>query len=77
MSQKRNKSILPVLTDKLFTDREDLLERLKFEAIETRLQRTRSIVLLGHRRVGKTEVLKRLYNDLFWEQDEVVPIYRT
>jgi len=70
-----NNPVLPVLTDEIFTNREELLEHLKFRALNTRFQRTTSFALLGHRRVGKTEVLKRLYNTLFWEQDEVVPIY--
>lgn len=77
MHPKINKFVLPVLTNEIFTNREELLEHLKFRAMNTRFQRTTSFALLGHRRVGKTEVLKRLYNNLFWEQDEVVPIYIT
>jgi hypothetical protein len=73
----KQRPVFPVLPDDLFTDREDLLARLKREALDTPLYRTRSMVLLGHRRIGKTEVLKRLYNWLFWEQDKVVPIYIT
>ncbi len=71
------KPVFDVLTDNIFTDREDLLRILKEVALEAKLQRNISRVLIGHRRVGKTEVLKRLYNELFWEQDEVVPIYIT
>ncbi|MBI4531700.1 MAG: restriction endonuclease [Candidatus Latescibacteria bacterium] len=73
----KQRPVFPVLHDDLFTDREDLLVRLKREALDTPLYRTTSMALLGHRRVGKTEVLKRIYNWLFWEQDKVVPIYIT
>ncbi|MBI1923916.1 AAA family ATPase [Candidatus Poribacteria bacterium] len=77
MQHPINRPIWPVISDEIFTDREDLLALLKLRAMNTRFQRTMSFALLGHRRVGKTEVLKRLYNDLFWEQSEVVPIYIT
>jgi hypothetical protein len=69
--------VFPVISDEIFTDREDLLSVLKQLALETKNQINISHVLIGHRRVGKTEVLKRLYNQLFWEQNDVVPVYIT
>jgi DNA-binding CsgD family transcriptional regulator len=38
---------------------------------------TFSTAMVGQRRLGKTAVLEQVYNRLFWEQDEVVPIYFT
>jgi len=69
--------IFKVLSDEIFTDREDILAILKKIAYGAKRQQFFSPVLIGHRRMGKTEVLKKLYNELFWEQDEVVPIYIT
>lgn len=74
---KEKEPIFPVISDRLFTDREELLAYLKRIALGAKAQKYISHVLIGHRRVGKTEVLKRLYNQLFWEQDDVVPIYIT
>jgi len=74
---EKRRSVFDVLSDEIFTDREELLSVLKKIALGTKAQRYISPVLIGHRRVGKTEVLKRLYNDLFWEQDKIVPIYIT
>jgi hypothetical protein len=74
---KEKELIFAVISDEIFTDREELLAYLKKIALGAKMQRYISHVLIGHRRVGKTEVLKRLYNQLFWEQDEVTPIYIT
>ncbi|MFQ6110253.1 MAG: ATP-binding protein, partial [Candidatus Aminicenantales bacterium] len=64
----------PTLPD-VFTDREEIIERLVQMALEVPRRRTSSMVLLGRRRIGKTSVLLRVYNWLFSEQEEVVPIY--
>jgi hypothetical protein len=72
---REKEPIFAVISDEIFTDREELLAYLKRIALGAKVQRYISHVLIGHRRVGKTEVLKRLYNQLFWEQDDVVPIY--
>ena len=69
--------VFEVLSDEIFTDREGILAILKRIAYGAKRQQFFSPVLIGHRRMGKTEVLKKLYNELFWEQDEVVPIYIT
>lgn len=54
--------IFKVLSDDLFTDRENILAILKKIAYGAKYQRFFSPVLIGHRRMGKTEVLKKLYN---------------
>ncbi len=69
--------VFKVLSDEIFTDREDILATLKKIAYGAKRQQFFSPVLIGHRRMGKTEVLKKLYNELFWEQNEIVPIYIT
>jgi hypothetical protein len=69
--------VFTILSDEIFTDRENILATLKKIAYGAKRQQFFSPVLIGHRRIGKTEVLKKLYNELFWEQNEVVPIYIT
>ncbi|HID27269.1 MAG TPA: hypothetical protein EYP22_05530, partial [Methanosarcinales archaeon] len=58
-----------------FTNREQILKRLYDWAIGIAEYRSRSILLAAPRRYGKTAVLQRLYNILFWRQDKVAPFY--
>ncbi|MFQ6072559.1 MAG: hypothetical protein ACE5KT_07670, partial [Methanosarcinales archaeon] len=58
-----------------FTNREQILKRLYDWAIGIAEYRSRSILLAAPRRYGKTAVLQRLYNILFWKQDKVAPFY--
>jgi hypothetical protein len=58
-----------------FTDREEIIGRLMLMAARTPRDMTFSTAMVGRRRLGKTAVLEQFYNRLFWEQDEVVPIY--
>ena len=60
-----------------FTDREELISVLVKRAINTPRYITLSTAIVGQRRLGKTSVMEHTYNRLFWEQDEVVPIYFT
>lgn len=60
-----------------FTDREEIIGRLFRMATNTPRDMTFSTAMVGQRRLGKTAVLEQVYNRLFWEQDEVVPIYFT
>ena len=66
----------------VYTDREEHLEYLYKAAIDAIGRRTMSTVLLGQRRMGKTEIFKRVVNRLFFGQDKyqdkdasVVPVY--
>ncbi len=66
--------------DEVYTDRQEFIERFMKDAYEAIARRTMSIVLLGQRRMGKTEIFKRVVNRLFFEQDHndpkaVVPVY--
>jgi len=66
----------------VYTDREEHLDYLYKAAIKATGRRTMSTVLLGQRRMGKTEIFKRVVNRLFFGQDKyrdkdasVVPVY--
>ncbi|HID27466.1 MAG TPA: hypothetical protein EYP22_06555 [Methanosarcinales archaeon] len=70
--------IFEVLSEKIFTDREEVLNYF-WELIKEYIPRyiMANTVLIAHRRQGKTEIFHMLYNKAFWEQDKVVPIYYT
>ncbi len=73
-------AIRPAVPDEIYTDRQKFLEYFHHAALETNARRTMSTVLLGPRRMGKTEIFLRVVNRLFWEQDHhnpeaVVPVY--
>ncbi len=70
----------PGVPEEVYTDRQEFLEYFYHAALEASRRRTMSTVLLGQRRMGKTEIFLRVVNRLFWEQDHqdpqaVVPIY--
>ena len=75
-------AIRPLVPKAVYTDREEHLEYLYKAAIDAIGRRTMSTVLLGQRRMGKTEIFKRVVNRLFFGQDKyqdkdasVVPVY--
>ncbi|MEM7535201.1 MAG: hypothetical protein AAF639_23695 [Chloroflexota bacterium] len=68
--------------DEVFTDRDEHLTYLYEYALKTASGRAMSTVLMGRRRMGKTEIFRRVANRLFFEQDPadpnaVVPVYYT
>jgi len=72
--------IKPLVPDDVYTDRTEFLDYLYHAAREAAHRRTSSTVLLGRRRMGKTEIFKRVINRLFFEQDindpyTVIPVY--
>ena len=72
--------IKPEVPDEIYTDRQEFIEDFVKEAYEAIRRRTMSMVLLGQRRMGKTEIFKRVVNRLFFEQDytdpkAVIPVY--
>ncbi|MDL1979308.1 MAG: hypothetical protein LWX52_14655 [Deltaproteobacteria bacterium] len=82
LSVKSRWAIRPLVSEDVYTDREEHLEYLYNAAIDASTRRTMSTVLLGQRRMGKTEIFKRVVNRLFFEQDNyekenasVVPVY--
>ncbi|MBV7337390.1 hypothetical protein KFU94_55995 [Chloroflexi bacterium TSY] len=72
--------IKPLVPEEVYTDRMEFLEFFYTEARKAATRRTISTVLLGRRRMGKTEIFKRVVNRLFFDQDPtdplaVVPVY--
>ncbi|MCP4345048.1 MAG: hypothetical protein GY795_05925 [Desulfobacterales bacterium] len=66
--------------EEVYTDRQELMDYFYNAALKAATRRTMSTVLLGQRRMGKTELFIRLVNRLFFEQDHkapdaVVPVY--
>ncbi|GMR04452.1 MAG: hypothetical protein BMS9Abin23_0350 [Thermodesulfobacteriota bacterium] len=70
----RDKSIFPITPDGGFFGRTPLIEHILQVAKKT-LHPSPAILLKGKRWVGKTEVLRRVHRELFWEQAEIVPVY--
>jgi hypothetical protein len=72
--------IKPLVAEEVYTDRQEYLDYLYNAALQAKTRRTGSTVLLGQRRMGKTEIFKRVVNRLFFEQDHedpqaVVPVF--
>lgn len=63
------------LPEKDFLGRKDELTTLHRIALEVAKGITQSSFLSGHRGIGKTELLKQLYNHLFWKQEMIAPFY--
>ncbi len=70
-----NPNFLNTIPDEEFFGREKDLQNLYHLATEVKDGLTASLFLYGKRGVGKTEVLKRLYQKLYWNQEEVTPFY--
>lgn len=75
-------AIRPLVPEAVYTDRQEYLDYLYHAALDTIGRRSMSTVLLGQRRMGKTEIFKRVVNRLFFEQEDrtdldhsVVPVY--
>jgi AAA+ ATPase superfamily predicted ATPase len=76
----QNLAIETLVAEEVYTDRQEFLDYLYQAALKAKTRRTGSTVLLGQRRMGKTEIFKRVVNRLFFEQDyqdpkAVVPVY--
>jgi len=73
-------AIRPLVPREVYTDRQEHIDYLYNAALDAIGRRTMSTVLLGQRRMGKTEIFKRVVNQLFFEQDHLdpkalVPVY--
>ena len=75
LMEKRYPPIFQSVPADEFTDREEIIEEMMHWASITPRDMMISTAVVGPRRIGKTAVLEQVYNRLFWEQDEVVPIY--
>ncbi len=80
-TKNNNKWVVKTIApEEVYTDREEFLEYFYSAARNAAGRRTMSTVLLGQRRMGKTEIFKRVVNRLFFEQDPndpdaVAPVY--
>ncbi|MCP4108266.1 MAG: hypothetical protein GY749_22440 [Desulfobacteraceae bacterium] len=78
--QNNNWVIRTEVPEEVYTDRHEHMNYFYNAALKAATRRTMSTVLLGQRRMGKTELFRRLVNRLFCEQDHkapdaVVPVY--
>ena len=69
-----------MVPDEVYTDRVERIDYFFETALNAIERRSMSTVLLGHPRMGKTEIFKRVVNRLFSEQDHgdpkaVAPVY--
>ncbi|KPA09975.1 hypothetical protein MHK_009823, partial [Candidatus Magnetomorum sp. HK-1] len=77
---KRNHALETVVPEAVYTDRQELIDYFYDAALKATSRRTMSTVLLGQRRMGKTEIFKRVVNRLFLNQDAddqnaVIPVF--
>jgi hypothetical protein len=70
-------AIRPIVPEPVYTDRKEHLDYLYQAALDAVERRTLSLVLLGQRRMGKTEIFKRVVNRLFFGQEHYADIHRS
>ncbi|MCP4345540.1 MAG: hypothetical protein GY795_08440 [Desulfobacterales bacterium] len=73
MKKNRQWAIETIVPDEIYTDRQEHIDYFYNAALKAITRRTMSTVLLGQRRMGKTEIFKRVVNRLFSEQDHKDP----
>jgi hypothetical protein len=66
-------AIKPMVPNEVYTDREEFLTNYYDAAMLAKTRRSMSSLLLGMRRMGKTEIFKCVVNRLFFEQDHQDP----
>ena len=70
-------AIRPIVPETVYTNRNEHLNYLYQAALNAIERRSMSVVLLGRRRMGKTEIFKRVVNRLFFEQEHHADIHRS
>ena len=75
MMERRREYIFPTIPERDFYGRDDIIEELYNLATYPEAGRSNNIYLYGRRKIGKTEILRRVYNRLFWKQDKTIPFY--
>ena len=73
MKPNQKEAIKTIVPQEVYTDREEFLSYYFNAAMDAKTRRRMSSVLLGMRRMGKTEIFKRVVNRLFFEQDHQDP----
>lgn len=66
-----------VLPDEEFLARHAEVQQLFYAGLDVARSLQPSCFLSGKRKSGKSEILKRTYNRLFWEQERVVPFFHS
>ncbi|KPA17681.1 ATPase domain protein, prokaryote domain protein [Candidatus Magnetomorum sp. HK-1] len=73
------KAIETLVPEEVYTDRKYHIDYFFNAALKAITRRTMSTVLLGQRRMGKTEIFKRVVNHLFFNQNNnekiVIPVF--
>src|SRR5262245_11115302 len=68
-------NLLNVLPDEEFFSRQAEVQQLFHAGLDVTRGLQSSCFLSGQRKSGKTEILKRAYQRLFWEQEAVIPFF--
>src|SRR5215510_4411227 len=68
-------NLLNVLPDEEFFCRQAEVQQLFHAGLDVTRGLQSSCFLSGRRKSGKTEILKRAYKRLFWEQEAVIPFF--
>ncbi|MBF0451735.1 MAG: hypothetical protein HQK75_13610 [Candidatus Magnetomorum sp.] len=72
-------AIETLVPEDVYTDRQDHIDAFCTAALNAVTRRSMSTVLIGQRRMGKTEIFKRVVNELFFKQKKnekfVIPVY--
>ena len=68
-------SLLNVLPDEEFFSRHAEVKQLFHAGLDVARGLQSSCFLSGQRKTGKSEILKRAYKRLFWEQEAVIPFF--
>jgi len=71
------KPLFELVHEEEFTNRKEELESFWNLAMKAKKSNGSSFALIARKGLGKTAVLMRLYNDLFTQQNEVVPFFIT
>ncbi len=66
-------AIRTMVSEAVYTDRREQIDFFYRAALKAIERRSMATVLLGQRRMGKTEIFKRTVNRLFFEQDHTDP----
>ncbi len=80
MAVYMKQAVKTLVPEEVYTDRREFIDYFYEYALKAVTRRAMSSVLLGKRRMGKTEIFKRVVNRLFFEQDHTardsaVPVY--
>ena len=72
-----SQQISPQFVSEHFVDRDEILAELQGWATQFPKQSASTQALIGRRRTGKTSILMKLYEYLFYEQQMVLPVFIT